>query len=152
MSVTDLELIISLGLFLLGLNIFHDHFVRHVTRTCHKIPPTPDMTTPVFLPYVRKLHQHLPRCLPLDILHQLTCRKTRRCRHKQVHMIPRNMPFQDLYLIGQTDLPDQLPHTNRNLLCQNRSPILRDPDKMQLDIVAAMRRGSIKLHAAIILK
>ena len=152
MSGANLELIFHLGLFVLGLYIFHDHLVRHIPRTCHKISPAPNVSSPVFLLDVRKLHQYFPRTLPLDVLHQLTCRHVRRYRHKQMHMIPRNMPLHDLDIIGQTDLPDQLSDPQCHLLRQDRLPVLRDPHEMQLDVISSVRRGSIKLHAVIILK
>jgi hypothetical protein len=108
--------------------------------------------SPIFLFDMRKLHQNFPGSLPLDILHQFTGRYMRRCRHKQMYMIPRYMPLQDLNIIGQTDLSNQLSDSDCYLLRQNRLPVFRDPNKMQLDIISGMRRGSIELHAAIILK
>jgi hypothetical protein len=152
MSGAYLELIISLGLLLLGLYIFHNHLISHVARTRHKVPSAPDVTSPISLPYVWKLHQYLSGCLPLDILHQLTCRKTWGRRHKQMDVISRNMALQDLHLIRQTDLPNQFSDPNRHFLGQYRPSVFRDPYKMQLDVVTSMRRRSIKLHAAIILK
>jgi len=151
-SGANLELIFRFGLFLLGLYIFHDHLVRHIPRTCHKVPPRPNVPSPISLLDVGKLHQDFPRCLPFDILHQLACRYMRRCRNKQMHMIPRNMPLQNLDIIGQTDLSDQLSDPNRYLFRQDRLPVLRNPYEMQLDVVTAMGRGPIKLHAVIILK
>jgi hypothetical protein len=148
MSWTNLEIIIFLGLFLLGLYILHDHLVCHIPRTHHKVPPPPYVPSPISLPDMGKLHQDLPGGLPFDILHQFTGRKTWRHRHKQMHMIPRNMPFQNLYFVAQTNLSNQLPDSNRYLFRQDRSPIFRDPHKMQFDIVPAMRSNSIKLHAA----
>ena len=148
MSRSNLELIISLRLRLLGLNILHDHLIGHIARTSHKVPSSPDMTSPILLPYVWKLHQYLPRGLAFDILHQLTCRKTRRHRHKQMYMIPRYMPFQDLDLVRQTDLSHQLSDSKSYFLSQYRSTVFRDPNEMQLDIIPGMRRGSIELHAA----
>ena len=152
MSGTYPELIISLRLFLLGLYVLHNHLLRHISRTYHKVPSAPDVTFPIPLPYVWKLHKYLSGCLLLDILHQLTCRKTRWSRHKQMYMAPRYMPLQDLYLVFQTDLPNQFSDPNRYFLGQYWPPIFRDPYKMKLDIVTSMRRGSIKLHSAIMLK
>jgi len=152
MSGANLELIFHLGLFVLGLYIFHDHLVCYIPRACHKVSPAPNVSSPVFLLDVRKLHQDLPRSLPLHVLHQLTCRNVRRHRHKQMHVVPRNMPLQDLNIIGQTDLPDQLPDSQRHLLGQDRLPVFRYPHEMQLDVISGMRRGSIELHAVIILK
>ena len=147
MSRSDLELIVSLRLLFLGLNILHDHLIGHIARTSHKVPSSPDMTSPILLPYVWKLHQDLPRCLSFDILHQLTCRKTRGHRHKQMYMIPRYMPFQDLNIVRQTDLSHQLSDSKSYFLNQYRSTVFRYPDEMQLDIIPGMRRGSIELHA-----
>jgi UDP-N-acetyl-D-mannosaminuronate dehydrogenase len=152
MSSANLELIFHLGLFLLAFYVFHDHLIRHISRTRHKIPPAPNMPSPIFFLDVRKLHQNFPRRLSLHVLHQLTGRYMRRGRDKQVHMIPRNMPFQDLHIIGQTDLPNQLSDSQCHLLGQDRLPVLRDPYEMQFDVVSGMRRGSVELHAAIILK
>ena len=147
-----LELIISFGLFFLGLYIFHDHLICHIPRTRYKIPPAPNVPSPIFLLDMRKLHQNLPGRLSLHILHQLTGRYMRRCRDKQVHMISRDMPFQDLHVIGQTDLPNQFPDSQSYFLGQDRLPVLRDPHEMQFDVVSGMGRGSVELHAAIILK
>ncbi len=152
MSGANLELIFRLGLFVLGLYILYDHLIRHIPRTRHKVPPSPNVPTPISLLDVRKLHQNFPRCLPLDILHQLACRYMRRCRNKQMHMIPRNMPLQNLDIIRQTDLPNQLSDPNRYLFRQNRFPVLRNPHEMQLDAISAMGRRPVKLHAVIILK
>ena len=152
MSTANLELIFHLGFFFLGFYVLHDHLIRHIPRARHKIPPAPNVSSPIFLPDMRKLHQNFPRRLPLHILHQLTGRYMRRYRDKQVHMIPRYMALQDLHIIGQADLPNQFPDSQSYFLGQDRLPVLRDPYKMQLDIVSGMRRGSVKLHASIILK
>lgn len=148
MSWTNLEIVIFLGLFFLGLYVSHDHLIRHISRTRHKVPSAPNVPSPISLPDVRKVHQYLPGCVPFDILHQLTRRNTWGHRHEQMHVVPRNVALQNLYLVAQIDLPDQLSDPDRYIFRQDGSPIFRDPYKMQLDIISAMRRDSIKLHAA----
>lgn len=148
MSWTNPEIALFLGLFFLGLYIFHNHRIRHISRTRHKPPPTPNGPSPISLQDVRKLHHYLPECLTFNILHHLTWRKTWGQRYEQRHMVPRNVPFQNLYLIAQTDLSNQLRDPNRYLFRQDGSPIFRVPHKMLFDIVLTMRRVSIKLYAA----
>jgi hypothetical protein len=91
------------------LDVLHHHFIGHITRaggkvaSCLKMPP-PKLTTQRL-----ELHQHPPRRPPLDLLEQFTDGYMRRYRDKNVHMIPGNMPLENLYVSGLANFPYPIP-------------------------------------------
>lgn len=86
-----------------------------------------------------ELTQQPVRRLAFQPLHQTAHRHLRRHRHKQVHVVLRNMPLDDLYLLLTAYLPDQIPDPVGHILPQDRFPILGDPHQMQVDHEYRMR-------------
>ena len=134
------------------LDVLHDHFVSHIPRAGAKVPPSPKMPTPKGPTQTLVLHQHLPRALSLDRLHQVTHRNMWRYRHKDMHMILRDMPPEDFNIIGFTYLTDQIPKPFRYLPSQNRLAVFGHPHQMVLQVINGMARFAIVLHTASILK
>ena len=134
------------------LNVLHDHFISHVTRTGRKIPASPHVPTPKRPTQTLILHQHLPRRLPFHRLSQLTDREMWRHRHKYVNMIRRDMSLQNLNIVSFTYLTDQVSDSLRNLASQNRLAVLRHSHKVILRVINGMTGLSIVLHTASILK
>ena len=144
---------VPVGRFLsLLLDVLHDHFVSHVTRTGRKVHPSPQMPSPKRPTQILILHQHLPRGLSLHRLSQLADRNVGRSRHKNLHMILRDMPLEDLNVIGFTYLTDQISKPFRNLPSQNRLALFGDPHKMVFQVINGMARFAIVFHTASILK
>jgi len=84
-----------------------DHLIRYISKTRHKKPRSPYVS-----PNISSLRVEISSApfgkSPLDILHQLARRDIWGDRHKQMDVIPRDVPFQDLHLIGLTEFPNQL--------------------------------------------
>ena len=144
---------ISVGrLFSLQFNILHDHFIRYVSRAGHKVSPCPNMSPPKRTAQCLELCKHLAGGFPFDRLHQLAHRNMRRSRHKNVHVVGRNMSPQNLHVAGLANLSDQITSTLRNRSSQNRLAVFGYPYQVILQIVNGVARSPIVLHAASILK
>jgi hypothetical protein len=134
------------------LDVVHDGFVGHMARARHKVPPPPYVPTPEFPTESLEFDQHLSRGLALDPLHQLTYRDMRWYRHKDVHMVGRNMPLHNFYVPGFADLTDQIPHSFSYGSSQNGLAVLRDPNEVILDVVDCVAGSPVVFHAASLLK
>jgi hypothetical protein len=62
-------------------------------------------------------------------------------------MIRRYVALKDFNFVTLTDLDDQFAKTVAYLADQNPLSILRNPDKMVLDVVAAVGASSIAFHS-----
>ena len=96
-----------------------------------------------------KLHQQLSRGFAFDTLHDLAGRQVRRTREEYVNVITRYRSLQDLYLVGSTDLSNQVPQTYPNFATQYTPTVFGDPDKMVLQIKTAMWSCSVVFHGFI---
>ena len=133
-------------------NVSHDHFIGHVARTGRKVPSCPHMPPPKSSTQTLVLLQQLPTRLPLQCLHQIARREMGRNRHKNMHMISRNMSFHDLNVLGFTNLSDQFPYSLSNIRAQHLLAVFRHPYQMIFQIINGMARLAIVLHTASILK
>jgi hypothetical protein len=140
------------GFLALELDILHDNFVSHITRTGRKVSTCPDVPAPECPAERLELGKHLPRTLALDALHEPTDGQVRRNRYEDVNMVLRNMPFQNLHILGTTYLPYQFSGTLGRFTAQNTFAIFRNPHEMIFQIVGGMAGLAIMLHAQNILK
>ena len=83
---------------------------------------------------------------PFQPLQKSANRNLRRNGHQQVHMILRHMTFQYRHLVGSTDVADQISHPQRYLSAQRRTPVLRHPHQMQVNVEYCVRAPSILPH------
>jgi hypothetical protein len=97
-----------------------------------------------------ELHQQFPRAFALDELHDLARRQIRRARQQHMHMVARHRSFQNFDLVGSANLSHQFPEPSSNRVDQNLLPILRDPDKMVLQVKTAVRACAVCLHPQIL--
>jgi len=134
------------------LDILHHHLIGDIPRAGGKVASSPKVPPPKLPAQRLELHQYLSRCPSLDRLQQLTDRNMGRYRHKDMHMVPRDMALENLYIFGLANLSHQLPHPYSNLSCQNRLAVFGDPNQVKLQIVNAMARSTIMLHTASLLK
>jgi len=68
-----------------------------------------------------------------------------------MHMVPRDVAFENLYIFGLTNLSHQLPHPVGDLSCQNRLAVFGDPNQVEFKIVNGMARSTIMFHTASLL-
>lgn len=108
----------SLSLFL-G-DVLHNHFVNHVTPTRTKAFESPQMRSLQRPTQALTLHQHLQGHLFLQLPEELDDRNIGRKRHKGVHIIVPDRPFEELKIIGFTYPIDQILPSFSNLPSQNR--------------------------------
>lgn len=127
----------------LVLDVRRDHLVCHVPAAATKVPPSPQVTPPKRPPQVRKLPQQRVRTLPLQPLHQPADRHLRRDRRKQMHVVLRHVPLQDLHVLLTADLPDHLAYPQPNLPAHHRLPILRHPHHVHVDLEHRVRPVSV---------
>ncbi len=124
--LTDLERIVVLGHGTLQLYILRYHLIRHVARRHHEVTPCPKVPTPELLPHRPKVAHQTIRRLTLDQLHHSARRQIWRHAQQQVHVLRPHMTLQYFYLVPSTDLPDEIPETNRYIPSQGRLAVLRD--------------------------
>lgn len=134
------------------LDILHHHLIGDIPRAGCKVAPGPKVPPPKLAVQRLELHQNLSRGPSLDRLQQLTERYMRRYRHKDVDMVPRDVAFENLNILGLTNLSHQLPHPAGNLACQNRLAVFGDPYQVKFQIVNGMARSTIMFHTASLLK
>jgi hypothetical protein len=69
-----------------------------------------------------------------------------------MHVIPRNMTFENLNVFRFTKLTDQFPYSLSYCSTQNRLAVFGDPNKVVLDIIDGMAGLPIVFYTASILK
>jgi len=114
-------------------NVLDDHLIRNIAAATTKVAPSPKMSAPVRFSKVWKLVQQFERGLTLQPLHQTTDRHLRRKRDKQMDMVFRYMPFDDVNPFALAYFPDHIPETKGNAFHQNLLPVLRYPHQVQVD-------------------
>ena len=58
-------------------------------------------------------------------------------------MIPRNVPIENTHIVRRAQLPKDLPKPLLHLTPQHRTPILRHPHQVQVDLIGRMRASAI---------
>ena len=124
--LANLERIVVLGHGTLQLYILRYHLIRHVARRHHEVTPCPKVPTPELLADPTKVSHQTIRRPPLDQLHHSTRRQIRRHTQQQVDVLRPYMALQYFYVVPRTDLPNEIPETNRNVPSQGRLAVLRD--------------------------
>jgi len=122
------------------------HLVRHIAAAASKIPPRPQVPSPKLLLQMRELAQHLVRTLSLQPLYHSADRYLRRYRYKQMNVIFRHMPLHDRHFVLPAYLPYQISHSRCDFPRQRRTPILRRPYYMQMNLENRVRAVPIFLH------
>ena len=115
------------------LNVLLDGLVRDVARTDAEVSTRPHVPPPELLPQVRKLTHHLVRCLPFQHLEQATDGHLRWNRDEQMHMIFRDVPFDNRDFLVTADFSNQLSQTGADLARHDWLAVLGDPDQMQVN-------------------
>ena len=115
------------------LTVLDDHLIRNIAAATTKVAPSPKMSASVRFPKGRKLIQQLERSLTLQPLHQTTDRHLRRKRDKQMDMVFRHMPFDDVNPFALAYFPDHIPNTKGDAIHQNLLPVLRYPHQVQVN-------------------
>jgi len=116
---------------------------RHLSNRGTKVPASPKVPSPVWLFQYRKLFEQLAGDAAFDPAHELARRHIGRGRDEDEPMILADDPLWDLGLDDLTGLPDQLPHTERNIPGEDLVTVLGDPDNMVLDVAYGVTAISI---------
>src|ERR671931_509494 len=119
------------------------HLFRHLSDRGTKIPASPEVPSPVALLQHGKLLEQLAGSAAFDPTHDLARRHVGRGRDEDVYMLLSDNPLKALDLEDFTRLPDQLPHTQCDIACEHLVAVLRDPDKVILDVVDRMTAVAI---------
>ena len=69
-----------------------------------------------------------------------------------MHVIPGNMPLDDLYVVRSADFPYYIPQSFRNVGSKDLLSVFRDPYDVILDIIDGMAGSPVVLHTESILK
>src|ERR1700730_3627273 len=126
--------------------IFRDHLIGDIAGTATEVSAGPQVPAPELLLQVRELCQQVMRRLSLQPLQQPADRHLRRNRHEHVYVVFGHMPLHDGHLMLGAYVSYQISRACRHLSCQGRSPILRDPHQMQMDLEYGVRAASIFWH------
>ena len=134
------EIPVVLGHGSLQLDVLLKYLVRHVPAGGHKVAARPQVPAPELPVQTAVLLQQMVTRFAFDRLHDSARRNLGRHTQQQVHMVRLDMPFQDLNLLGPTDLPDQCPGPQGNVPCEHRLAVLGDKDDGS---AACKRYGSL---------
>ena len=85
--------------------------------------------------------------LPFQHLEQPTNRDLWRDAHEQMHMVFRDVSFDDGEFLAATDFTDQLSETGSDLACHHGLAVLGDPDQMQVNLEDSVRAAPVIFHA-----
>ena len=88
------------------LDVLFDNFVRHVAARHTEVAPGPDVTAPELLSEVRELLHQLEGTLPLEHLDEPTDGHSGRHTDEQMHVIFRDVPFDDGDFLMAADFAD----------------------------------------------
>lgn len=88
------------------LDILPDNLIRYITCRHSKVAACPQMPSPELAAQLTKLFQHPSATAAFQPLYQVADGQVR--RHRQVNMIHRYMPADDIHVQRRTRLPDQL--------------------------------------------
>lgn len=91
------------------------------------------------------------RDLPLDGLHDLARRHVRRWHaQQQVHVVGPNVAFDDLNIVGMTDLTNQLSQPTAHIATKNRLAVLRNEHEVVVQAIGRVSALPVALHAPIV--
>jgi len=126
--------------------VLGNDFVRDVAGTATEVASCPQMPAPELLLQMRELRQQVMRGSAFQPLHQPADRRLRRNRHEQMHMVLRDVPFQDRDIMLPADITDQIPHPPSHLALQRRPSVLRNPHQVQMDVEYSVRAPPVFRH------
>lgn len=132
-----LEIIVWIK-FKVMLQILLYRFISHLPHCGAKITAGPKISTPISLFQVRELFEQIARSSSLDLPHDFAWGHSWRCTHQYVHMIFAHDTFDNPYLKGFACLPHQVSHSFGYFILQHFITILRNPNKMLLNLVTRM--------------
>jgi len=113
-----------------------NHFPRHlITNRSHKVSITPQLPSPQFLPHPWILTKHLTRRYTLQYLYNSTRTVLRWGHQEQVDMIRHHLKRINLHLITLCNTLKDLLQPFSNVTLQDQLPVLRNPNKVVLEVV-----------------
>jgi hypothetical protein len=123
------------------------HLICYGARRGTEIPTRPQMLPPI--PFAQRwiLFLQLTRRFAFDVLHHIRHRQSGWCRHKQVHVISADMPFQDYHVMLHTYISDYVSRSQGYFTFQHMVSVLRYPYKVIFDIVNRVRSFAIAILA-----
>ena len=115
------------------------HVCRHlIPNRSHKVPITPQLPTPQFFPQCRVSLEHLPSQNTLENLYHVTGTVFGWNQHKQVHVIRHYFKRINLQFVAFRNTVEDLLQALSNRTFQNQFSVLRDPNKVVLEVVNRM--------------
>ena len=130
------------------LDVLFDNFVRDVAAGNAEVTARPQVPPPELLCQMRKLLHQLEGAFPFEHLDEPTDGHSRRHAHEQMHMVFRDVPFDDGDFVVAADFAQQLSHTEADLACHDWLTVLRHPHQVQMDAEDRMRAVPVLCHAA----
>lgn len=135
-GLEDREVVSALlGIFILVLDVVHDHLVGDRTRSGCEVPSCPEMLAPELLVQPRVLREDLPGRLALQVLGDLGYGDLRRHGDEDMDVVFRYVTADDLDLMGGADLAYELPYPKAKASLQHGLSVLRRPYKVVFEVV-----------------
>ena len=132
--------------------LIYNKSIGYIARRCNKVSSCSFVASSERSNQHFKIHLHLARTLPFEILYQLIDQYVRRNRYHQMNIIFGKMPFDDLDIVTSTYLSDQFACSCCNLTLQDWLAVFCDPYQVILNIIDCLTRLAIVFCAASILK
>lgn len=123
------------------LNVLLDDFVGDVAARHAEVPSGPHLPPLELLSQVRELVHQLVGTLPFQHLEQPADGDLRQNRDEQVHVILRDVPFDDRDLLVATDFAEQLSEPQPDFARHDRLAVLGHPDQMKVYLERSVRRA-----------
>jgi len=119
-----------------------------IPNRSHKIPITPQFPAPQLLPQCRMLAEQFPGRNTLENLYHVAGTVLGWNKQKQVDVIRHYLQRVNLHLIAFRDTLEDLLQTLSHRTFQNQFPVLRNPNKVVLEIVDCMLGSFDRAHLA----
>jgi len=144
--VQEREVLAVLGHGPLQLDVLLEHFVGHIPARSHKVTPRPQVPAPELPLQAAVLLQQMVARFAFDCLHDSARRQLGRHTQQQMDLVRLDMSFQNLDLLGRTDLSDQFPGSPGNIPPEDRLAVLGDKDKVVVQSVNRMGAFALLGH------
>ena len=131
-------------------DVLVDHLVGDVPRCDREVPAGPQMPTPELLPEVGELLKENPGRGAFEPLDNGADVLVGTVREEQVDMVACDLPREDLEFTLHGNLANEIAQPEGDRPDEDRFPVLRDPDQVDLAVESGVRADPVLSHAPIL--
>jgi hypothetical protein len=131
-------------------DVLVDHLVRDVPRRDREVAAGPQVPAPELLPEVGELLKENPGRGALEPLDNGADALVGAVGEEEVDMVACDLPREDLEFALHGDLADEVADPEGDRPDEDRFPVLRDPDQVDLAVKSGVRADPVLSHAFIL--